>query len=256
MDYNACMTSGEQRTNEGSGVDQRFQTTHWSVVMAAGKEPSPDASVALEQLCATYWFPLYAFVRRRGFETHQAADLTQGFFADLLGRQDLRAIDPQKGRFRAFLLSAIKNFIANQIDQQNAQKRGGDVKTLPMDFDQADRRLQLEPYHEQTPESVFLKQWALTLLERAKDAGRDDYVQSNKDRLFDVIQVFLAGDPAEMSYREVAQNLDKSEGAIKVAVHRLRRQFHKQIRQEISRTVATEAEIDAEIQDLFDALRS
>ncbi len=224
--------------------------------MAAGKEPSPDASVALEQLCATYWFPLYAFVRRRGFDTNQAADLTQGFFAELLRREDLRAVDPQKGRFRSFLLSAIKNFIANQLDQQNAQKRGGDVKTLPMDFDQADRRLQLEPYHELTPESVFLKQWALTLLERAKDAVREEYVQANKDRLFDLIQVFLAGDNAGLTYREAGEKLEKTEGAIKVAVHRMRQQFHKQIRQEISRTVATEAEIDAEIQDLFDALQS
>ncbi len=224
--------------------------------MAAGKASSPDAAVALEQLCSTYWFPLYAFVRRRGFESHQAADLTQGFFADLLRRQDLRAVDPQKGRFRSFLLSAIKNFVANQIDYQTAQKRGGDVKTLAMDFEQADQRLQLEPYHERTPESVFLRQWALTLIDQARDAVRREYLQSNKEQLFELLQVFLSGDPADLSYREAAQKLDKSEGAIKVAVHRLRRQFHTQIRAEISRTVETETEIDSEIQDLFDALRS
>ncbi len=224
--------------------------------MAAGKASSPDAAVALEQLCSAYWFPLYAFVRRRGFESHQAADLTQGFFADLLRRQDLRAVDPQKGRFRSFLLSAIKNFVANQIDYQTAQKRGGDVKTLAMDFEQADQRLQLEPYHERTPESVFLRQWALTLIDQARDAVRREYLQSNKEQLFELLQVFLSGDPADLSYREAAQKLDKSEGAIKVAVHRLRRQFHKQIRAEISRTVETETEIDSEIQDLFDALRS
>ena len=224
--------------------------------MAAGNASTPDASVALEQLCSTYWFPLYAFVRRRGLESHQAADLTQGFFADLLGRQDLRAIDPQKGRFRSFLLSAIKNFVANQIDHQTAQKRGGDVKTLAMDFEQADQRLQLEPYHERTPESVFLRQWALTLIDQARDAVRREYTQSNKEQLFELLQVFLSGDPADLSYREAGQKLDKTEGAIKVAVHRLRRQFHKQIRAEISRTVETETEIDSEIQDLFDALRS
>lgn len=224
--------------------------------MAAGNASTPDASVALEQLCSTYWFPLYAFVRRRGFESHQAADLTQGFFADLLRRQDLRAIDPQKGRFRSFLLSAIKNFVANQIDYQTAQKRGGDVTTLAMDFEQADQRLQLEPYHERTPESVFLRQWALTLIDQARDAVRREYLQSNKEQLFELLQVFLSGDPADLSYREAAQKLAKSAGAIKVAVHRLRRQFHKQIRAEISRTVETETEIDSEIQDLFDALRS
>lgn len=224
--------------------------------MAAGKTSSPGAAAALEQLCSAYWFPLYAFVRRRGFESHQAADLTQGFFADLLRRQDLREVDRQKGRFRSFLLSAIKNFIANQIDYQTAQKRGGGVKTLPMDFDQADQRLQLEPYHEQTPESVFLKQWALTLIEQARQAVRQEYVDSRKEPLFDTLQVFLSGDPADLSYREIAEKLEKSEGAIKVAVYRLRQRFHKQIRDEISRTVETEAEIDSEIQDLFEALRS
>jgi RNA polymerase sigma factor (sigma-70 family) len=240
-----------------SAANQRrdFQTTQWSVVMAAGKISSPNATVALEQLCSTYWFPLYAFVRRRGFEAQQAADLTQGFFADLLSRQDLRTIDPQKGRFRSFLLSAIKNFVANQIDYQTARKRGGDVQTLPMDFDQADQRLRLEPYHERTPESVFLRQWALTLIEQARQAVRREYIESDKESLFETLQVFLSGETADLSYREVAQKLDKSEGAIKVAVHRLRQQFHKQIREQISRTVETEAEIDSEIQDLFEALR-
>lgn len=222
----------------------------------AGRESSPDATAALEQLCGTYWLPLYAFVRRRGFSPEQAADLTQGFFADLLERQDLRDVDPGKGRFRSFLLASIKHYVANQIDRQNAQKRGGGVKTLAMDFARADELLRNEPFHEQTPDVVFLRQWALTLLERAKESVRLEYHRAGKERLFDSIQMFLAGDPAGQSYRDVAQQLETSEGAIKVAVHRLRQRFHRQIRKEISETVDTEEEIDGEIQDLFDALRS
>lgn len=224
--------------------------------MAAGRDRSPNAAAALEQLCAAYWFPLYAFVRRQGFSPEQAADLTQGFFAELLRREDLRGVDPGRGRFRAFLLAAIKNFVANQVDQQNAKKRGGDVQTLSMDFAQADRRLHLEPSHEQTPETVFLRQWALTLLDQARDAVRAEYTRTGKEQLYDKLQGFLAGEQSDESYREVAAALGKSEGAIKVAVHRLRRQFHDQIREEIARTVATEAEIDDEIQDLFAALKS
>jgi RNA polymerase sigma-70 factor (ECF subfamily) len=250
------MSSEHQPTTNRPDSPNRFQTTHWSVVIAAAKEPSADAAIALEQLCRTYWVPLYAFVRRRGFDTELAADLTQGFFADLLRRQDLRSVDPQKGRFRSFLLAAFKHFIANQLDRQNAQKRGGGFATLSMDFQRADQKLRLEPYHEQTPESVFLRQWALTLLEQAQAAVREEYAQTGREQLFEAIQIFLAGDSTATTYGEVAERLEKTEGAIKVAVHRLRQRFHRQIREEIARTVASEEQIDAEIQDLFDALRT
>ncbi len=226
------------------------------MVLAAGRGTENDAVTALETLCETYWFPLYAFVRRRGFAHDQAADLTQGFFADLLQRQDLQNVDPQKGRFRAFLLTAISNYIGNQLDFQKAQKRGGNVKTLSLDFEQADQRIRLEPFHEQTAESEFLKEWALTLLEKARHAIRAEFAQSDRAESFDELQVFLSGDRPDISYQQVGEKIGKSAGAVKVAVHRLRQRFHQQIRQEIACTVATEAEIDAEIHDLFDALRS
>lgn len=250
------METGQQGARNDSSDHHRFQTTHWSVVIAAGHDSSTAAADALEQLCAAYWFPLYAFVRRQGNDAHRAADLTQGFFAELLRRKDLQTVDPRKGKFRSYLLAAMKNFLANERDFQNAQKRGGGQTLLSIDFEQADQRFRLEPQDVRTPDSVFLKQWALALLDHARRSIQDEYVSSDKGPLFEALQVFLVGDPPDQTYADTAEKLGKTPGAIKVAVHRLRQQFHRQIREEIARTVSGEDQIDEEIRDLFDALRS
>jgi RNA polymerase sigma-70 factor (ECF subfamily) len=245
----------EQREPNSSSAGQRdFQTTQWSVVLAAGGSES-GAAQALESLCATYWLPLYAFARRRGFTPEDAADITQGFFAELLRRQDLRQIDPHKGRFRSFLLAAMKNFIGNQLQAARAQKRGGDAQTLSFDFRTADERLALEPYHEQTPEAVYYRQWALAVLGQARMAVCGWYERSGRRDEFDALQIFVAGDRPKDTYREAAARLNSTEGAVKVAVHRLRQRFHAEIRRQVALTVASESEIDDEVKDLFEALR-
>lgn len=256
MDYNGGMDTGQSRRENDSSDQHRFQTTQWSVVMAAGRDSSHVAAGALEQLCRAYWFPLYAFVRRQGYDAHAAADLTQGFFAELLRRKDLKDVDPGKGKFRSYLLASLKHYLTNQRAHDHAQKRGGGQAILSLDFEQADQRFRLEPANEQTADSFFLKQWALALIEQARAAIREEYQNTDRAALFDALQPFLVGEPAAKTYREIAEPLGKTEGALKVAVHRLRQQFHRQIRQEIARTVASEDQIDDEIRDLFEALRA
>ncbi len=244
------------RAAHGDKDPQRgFQSTHWSMVIAAGGD-STTSAVALARLCEAYWYPLYGFVRRRGFDAHQAADLTQGFFAELLQRRDLRMLDPQKGRFRAFLLAAIKNYIANQLDHEKAIRRGGEQTILSIDAAQADQRFSLEPAVQQNPDAAFLKQWALALIGQATAAVRAQYSRRQKLALYDGLQSLLAGGSSRKSQGEVCRRLGMSETAVKVALHRLRQRIHDQIRNQIRMTVDSEQEIDAEIQELFEALRS
>ena len=231
----------------------RFATTHWSIVLAARDRDSPQAQDALASLCASYWYPLYAFIRRQGFTADQSQDLTQEFVARLLEKEFLGAVDREKGKFRSFLLAACKHFLANERDRERAQKRGGGRQGLSLDFNSADRRYGLEPVHTLTPERLFERRWALTLLDQVLARLRQESVEAGRQKVFDRLKVFLTGETGP-AYRQVAKELGMSEGAVKVAVHRFRERYRELLREEIGRTVAATEDIDGEIRDLFAAL--
>ncbi len=233
--------------------DRWFAATRWTVVLAAGRGQSPQAEQALEQLCQTYWYPLYAYVRRRGYEAHEAEDLTQGFFARLLAKKDLAGVDRTKGKFRSFLLASLKHFLANEWDKAQAQKRGGGQVILPLDGSEAETRYQHEQAYELTPEKAFERQWAVTILGQVLAQLRAEFVADGKTELFETLKGFLTGADDEQSYAEVGAKLRMRAGAIKVAVHRLRRRYRNLLREEISHTVASPEEVDEEIRALFAA---
>ena len=222
--------------------------------MAASDSAADLHEPALDTLCQTYWFPLYAYLRRRGYDSHQAEDYTQGFFAGILERKGLQRADPKYGKFRSFLLASLKNFLADEWDRARAQKRGGDKNIISLDFDAAASRYDLEPADRLSPENLFDRSWALTVLTRAMDRLKAESASSDKQRLFDGLKVYLAAERDAVSYRDVAGELDMTEGAVKVAVHRLRRRYRELVREEIAQTVTTEAQVDEEIRDLFAAL--
>jgi RNA polymerase sigma factor (sigma-70 family) len=231
-----------------------FRTTHWSVVLAAGGGCSPDADTALEKLCRAYWYPLYAYIRRRGHDAHEAQDLTQAFFADLLVRNSLAAAQPQKGRFRSFLLGAAQNFLSKEHERTQTLKRGGHCTFLSLDEADAEGRYRHEPAHDWTPEKLFERRWAMTLLDHTLAALRREYGRAGKQSLFDALQAFLSVDAA--SYPEAAAALRLSEGAVRVAVHRLRRRYGEVLRAEIAQTVANPGEVEEEVAHLFEVLRA
>jgi len=232
----------------------RFATTHWSVVLAAGQHTSGHYQQALETLCRTYWFPLYAYLRRQGYDTHQAEEHTQAFFARLLEKDGLRLADPKQGKFRSFLLTALKHFLANVSDRARAQKRGGGRKILSLDAENAEGKYALEPVDQLSPEKLFERSWALTVLERTIARLQAEAASTNKQKLFEHLKVYLTAERDSIPYRDVAAELDMTEGAVKVAVHRLRQHYRELLRDEIAQTVTTEEQIDEEIRDLFTAL--
>jgi RNA polymerase sigma-70 factor (ECF subfamily) len=238
------------------GAARRFASTHWSLVVAAGQRDSPESAAALASLCRLYWYPLYAYARRRLPNPEDARDLTQEFFTRLLEKDYLRQADRQRGRFRSFLLTAFKHFLANEQERAHAQKRGGGRKVLPLDFPDGDRRYQLEPGHEATAEALYERGWALTLLEQALARLREEQAGAGKGRLFECLKETLTGADAPRPYAEIAAELGTSVEAIKVAVHRLRRRYGELLRAEIAQTVTTAEEVEGELRDLFAAVRA
>jgi RNA polymerase sigma-70 factor (ECF subfamily) len=216
----------------------------------------PEARNALAALCETYWYPLYAFVRRQGHAPADAEDLTQGFFTRLLEKGDLRHVGPERGRFRSFLLASIKHFMINQWHRSRAAKRGGARTILPLDFDVAEGRYSREPFHEQTAERLFDRQWALTALDRVRAALAQEAAAVGNSEQFGTLQNYLTGDKPAESYTEVAKKLGTTEAAVKMAVSRLRRRFHERLREEIAQTVQADSLVDDEIRDLISALQS
>ncbi len=242
------------RSEPGAPDSAGFAATRWTVVLAAADQrDAPAAADALAELCRTYWYPLYAFIRRRGYESHAAEDLTQEFFARLLDKRLLAGADREKGKFRAFLLAAVKNFLANEWDRSRAQKRGGGRAVVAWDALSAEARYQLEPAHELTPERLFERRWALGLLDQVLARLQDEFDEGGKARLFDALKGTLAGGMIE-TYAAIADRLGISEVAVKVAVHRLRRRYRELLRAEIAHTVADPAEIDEEIRHLLNCL--
>jgi RNA polymerase sigma factor (sigma-70 family) len=232
-----------------------FPTTSWSLVLAAKQKTSAASELALDKLCHQYWYPVYAYIRCRGGSGEDARDLTQEFFLHLLEKHYLNAIDAPRGRFRWFLQAAVKNFLANEYDRSQTQKRGGKQIFLSLDMARAENMYRLEPVDQLTPEKIFDRRWSLLVLDRVTDLLRQEYEKLGKGVYFDRLQPYLVGDDAEQSYRDLASALSTTEGAIKVAVHRLRRRFAEVLRAEIAETVSNESEIDTELRFLASAIR-
>jgi RNA polymerase sigma-70 factor (ECF subfamily) len=236
------------------GALAHFDTTHWSVVLAAGHSSSPDAQEALEKLCRGYWYPLYAFVRRQGCSPPDAQDLTQEFFARLLEKKYLAMANRNRGKFRWFLLSSFKHFLANEWDRARAQKRGGGKTHLPFDDLAGEKLYALESAHELAPDRIYERTWALTLLEQARNRLRQEYTTLGKEARFDHLELFLPGEKSAISYASAAHNLGLTEGAVKAEVHRLKKRYRELVRSEIAQTVSTASEIDEELRQLIAAL--
>jgi RNA polymerase sigma-70 factor (ECF subfamily) len=224
-------------------------------VLAAGRGEAKESQEALESLCRAYWYPLYAFTRRLGQSPEAAQDQTQAFFARLLEKNYLRAADPERGRFRSFLLAAFKHFLSRERERARAQKRGGGRKPLPLDFEDGERRYLREPAHALTAERLYEQRWALALLDRALARLREEYRQAGKAELFERLKDHLTGGEAPRPYREAAADLGTTEGALKMAVHRLRQRFREIVLAEIAQTVAGPDEVDEELRHLFATIR-
>jgi RNA polymerase sigma factor (sigma-70 family) len=227
---------------ERSFQSSTFPTTLWTVVLRAGRDEPAHAQAALAQLCQGYWYPLYSFIRRRGHSPHDAQDLTQEFFAHLLEKHGLGGVDPKHGRFRTFLLASLKNFLANDWDKAHALKRGGGQSIVSLERGSAESRYRLEPSHDLTPDRHFERQWAMTLLDQVLTLLRDEYHSEGKGDLFEQLKPVLAGAPE--AYADIAARLRRSEGAIKVAVHRMRRRYR-----ELARALVAETVGDGEVED-------
>jgi RNA polymerase sigma factor (sigma-70 family) len=231
----------------------RFATTQWSLVLAAGNGSS-EAGSALDRLCSQYWYPIFAFVRRRGYSVEESEDLTQAYFAHLIEHEVVGEADRSRGRFRTFLLAVCKNFLANERDRAMAAKRGGGRQLLSIDVAAAEARYQRALAHDETPERLYDRQWCLTLLERVLDELRERYAADGRERVFDRLRGFLSGqgDPGRLA--EAARDLDMSIAAVKVAAHRLRHRYRDALRAHIANTVASEEEIDDERRYLLKTL--
>ena len=223
-------------------------------MLTAGRSDTTRARDALAKLCQTYWYPLYAYVRRRGHSPEDAQDLTQEFFARLLEKNWVGDADQTKGRFRSFLLSALNHFLSDEWDKARAQKRGGGVPPVPLQFDTAETRYGVEPADNVTPERSFELRWALTLLEEVLNRLRGEYEQEGKAALFTALNPCLVGERTSQPYAELAKKLGTTEGAVKAAVHRLRQRYRALLRDEIAQTVAGPDEVDEELRHLFAVL--
>lgn len=236
-----------------SGV---FATTHWSIVLGVAKADAIGAAAALEELCRKYWYPLYAFIRRRGFGPHEAEDLTQAFFAFLLEKEALKKVDRDKGKFRTFLLAALTNFLSNEWHRKQTLKRGGGSQFLSLDELDAEEKYRHELADSLTPEKLFERRWATAVIEQVLARLKLDYEQEGKGPLFAKLKIGLTGEIGPGQYANWADALEMSHGAVKVALHRLRRRFGELLRQEIAQTVTSPAEVEEEIRQLFAAISS
>jgi RNA polymerase sigma factor (sigma-70 family) len=236
------------RTMDTLPGPSQFPATRWSLVVAAGDPHRKEARSALVSLCESYWYPLYAYLRRRGYSSDQAQDLTQEFFMRVLEGRYLDRAEPEKGRFRAFLLTSLKFFVADEDDRRRARKRGGGM-VVPLEFSSGEERYQREPAHDETPERIYERRWALSVLDRVVEKLRNEFVQHGRPDHFERLKVFLLGQ-SDAPYAALAQELNTSEGALKVAIHRLRKRYRELFRKEIADTVADPAEVESELRYL------
>jgi RNA polymerase sigma-70 factor (ECF subfamily) len=230
-----------------------FATTHWTVVLAAGGGGSQQADMALEELCRTYWYPLYVYVRRQTPTREDAEDLTQAFFARFLEKNYLAGLNSERGRFRAFLLAALKHFLANEWDRAKRQKRGGGVAVVPLDWQNADTRYQIDPPDNLSPDKLYDRAWAVTVLERVLARLLDESARDGKTELFGQLKPFLMVGKGAIPYAQVAETLKLTEGAVRVAVHRLRGRYRELLRDEVRQTISDPAQVEEEMRALFSA---
>lgn len=242
-----------RETTAMNAADGFFATTRWTVVRAAGEMESPQVDVALESLCSAYWFPLYAYVRRHGFSREEAEDMTQAFFAKLLERRDFAGLVKENGRFRAFLLAALKHFMANERDKAGRLKRGGTITHLSLDWQSADTQFQIADGRQIQPDEAFDREWALALLERVIARLRDDWAAEGKTGRFEQLKIFLTSGKGEMRYAEVAASIGMDEGTLRVTVHRLRKSYRAMLREEVAGTLSDPAMVDEELAVLLTA---
>lgn len=245
-------TSATDGFNPRSG--EWFSTTHWTTVLAAREAASPQSSEALEKLCRAYWWPLYAFVRRRGFESHDAQDLTQEFFTRLLEKNWLESVDRNKGKFRSFLLAALEHFLAKEWRRSQTQKRGGQCSFMSLDEDGAEQQYVQVAAAGLTPEQLFEQQWATALLDQVLSVLREEFAMAGKGALFEEVKIFLTGEKRSVSYAELASKLNTTEAALKMAVSRMRQRYGELLRRQIAHTVASPEAIDEELRALMAAL--
>lgn len=248
------MTS-EHSTPASTAPGDIFATTHWTVVLAAGRRHTPQSDGALEELCRAYWFPLYAYVRRRGHNKEDAEDLTQAFFARFLARNYLEGLSAERGRFRAFLLASLKHFLANEWKKSQRLKRGSGEKPLSLDWQTADTQFQAAAAGP-GPDKAFDREWALALLAKVIERLRAECESDGKARLFERLKIFLTAGKGALSHAEAAQKLGMDETAVRVAVHRLRKRYRQLLRDEICQTLTDPAQVDEEMRALFGAFSS
>ena len=222
-------------------------------MIAAGNRATPQSEKALAELCGNYWYPLYAYMRRRGYSREDAEDLTQGFFARFLEKNYLDGLKAEKGRFRAFLLASLKNFLANEWNKSHRQKRGGHVSALSMDWQSADSRYQIDPADTLSPDRIYDREWAVALLECVITRLRDECACADKLKLFDELKSFLTADKSAVPYAKVAANLQMPEGTVRVSVHRFRRRYRELLRVEVSQTLSDPGQLADEMQALLGA---
>lgn len=233
-----------------------FTTTHWSLVLAVRTPSSPDYQRALSALCEMYWFPIYAFLRRQGYSTHLAEDYTQGFFMTLVEKKGLSLVDSEQGRFRSYLIGALKHFLSDRYAHEHAQKRGGSHRIFSIDFVDGETRYSRDPAHELSPEKLFQKSWALVLLDRTLKRLREQAIRAKNEELFDQLKIYLTGDRSSVPYSVMAKKLDMTEGAVRTAVHRFRMTYRRLLREEIAQTVSSQDEVEEELKDLFKSFAS
>ena len=250
----SILLSPENPTQTSNAAGDVFATTRWTVVLAAGHRGAPQADAALEELCRTYWYPLYAYVRRQGHSREDAEDLTQAFFARLLEKNYLEGISTEKGKFRAFLLVAVKRFLANEWDRANRQKRGGGLRPLSLDWQEADTRYQIHPADDLSPDKLYDRAWAVTMLERVITRLRDESSAEGKAKLYEQLKTFLMAGQSDIPCAQAAAALELTEGAVRVAIHRLRRRYRELLREEVAQTLSDPAQADEEMHALFSAL--
>ena len=244
------MTS-EHSSGHSTTPGDVFATTHWTVVLAAGQRSTAQSDLALEELCKTYWFPLYAYVRRRGHTKEDAEDLTQAFFARFLAKNYLDGLSAERGWFRAFLLASLKHFLANEWDKSQRQKRGGGVSPLSLDWQTADTQFQVAATKEPSPDKAFDREWAISLLAKVIERLQKECAAEGKAKLFEQLKIFLTAGKGELSHAETAQKLGMDETAVRVTVHRLRKRYRQLLRDEIAQTLADSADVDEEMRALF-----
>jgi RNA polymerase sigma-70 factor (ECF subfamily) len=245
--------TSEHSTPASTAPGDIFATTHWTVVLAAGKRHTPQSDNALEELCRTYWFPLYAYVRRRGHTKEDAEDSVQAFFARFLAKNYLAGLNAERGRFRAFMLASLKHFLINEWKKSQRLKRGGGEKNLSLDWQTADTKFQVAATNEPSPDKAFDREWAVALLAKVIERLQKECETDGKAKLFGQLKIFLTTDKGETAQAKVAKKLVMDESTARVAIHRLRKRYRKLLRDEIAQTLSSDADVDEEMRALFGA---